>query len=774
MRRCCDCVTEGCTDCFQPDADNPCCRLGPDDHLMLKIERPGMDVPSKIPNPSCPQCLPFQNIPTSSFSRYEAAPAILVKYEPFEGDAATNGYHWFCDDGAFGEFAAPTRIEHIGALWKLWPPICPNLLTRTVGGNQVSFPGCCNNNCHCSVPNTGTAQYGGPADYLADPAVTGVCGLTDLTNQGNNPNLTNFQKDIIEENPAGWTNTFFSALTCQNACGPGSGSAGGTTLCDYSGYEWLQGIYDDQTWPFSNPSPEIYKHYYWVPPSGGASGFVEEDNILRRLSETIVAVYHPEKWYKRCESTYEYPIGDDKDCNRVTNWGCRVPEYFLYACAGVPIFSWEMKAMLDAGQITSQEYEWLFEARATNTPLGQTGQGRSLINKLETTHWNSNAPSGAALFQTKDWRGATLQDGSTVPGTETRVIRKDLIQYRNGASNPSTIVPDVFYKARPGGWAHVCRNPPRFVQGDGSAICNNALPGVEVRQKAPQVIRNRGCTITDESCSIETVTADTIGRPTYIVTDRCMSAAPVPVCTSCIRGSGCCNLCANDPFGSGNCAGCLPPPTQTCGGSQNNLCNQETYSATCTGIHFTWRGYWYDYTDSGSTPSRPEKCIASNSAYLWVVKDNCRDLNPDDDGPNSCNLGCPANPPEGLPPANEGIVPGTIATREWKCGCGTSHCPHSRGLGRVGVGSSGGLCLLDGTNGGSPGTPPSIGQGYNQKGPFDQDGCGRYLCNEGKNFVLGACCINGECVEGVTQAECEGCTGGVWQGWNSCCSGVSC
>jgi len=764
MRRCCDCVTEGCTDCFQPDANSACCRLGPDDHLMLKIPRPGMRVNTRIKNPACAQCDPFDGppgVPSASYTEYDSAPAILVKYEPFEGDAATNGYHWFCDDGSFGTVASENPIQHIGQLWRLWPPLCPGQTTRA--GSPA--PACCGNNCLCSRQNTSTVWYGGPADFYTDPLIVSVCGAVD-TPQGNNPNLTNFQRDVIEENQIDpLYNNWFSATNCSNSCGINT-ARDMTMFCDYSGYEWLQGIYDDQT-AGGNPSPKIYKHWYWD--NAGAGQVVEADN-LQRLAETIVAVYHPEKWYKRCESTYEYPIGDDQDCNRVVNWGCRTPEYFVYACAGVPIFSWEVRAMLDAGHITSAEFEWFFEARAKNLALGGGVVGKNLIQKLETLHWNASAPTGAAILQTKDWRGATLQDGSTVPTTEVRVIRKDLIQYRNGASNPATIVPDVFYKARQGGWVYVCRNPPRAITGSGTGICEFALTGAEIRQKAPQIIRNTGCTITDERCSTETVTDDTIGRPPYYVNDRCMTAAPVPVCTRCVSAGGCCDLCEDGVFDpGGSCEDCQPPPAVTCGGLQSSLCNQDSYSATCNAIHFVWRGYYYDYEED------QEVCIGSNSAYLWVVKDNCRDLDPDDSGPNSCELGCPANPAEGLPVAELGILPGTIATQQWRCGCQVDHCEASRGLAQFNLGAAGIFyCQTVNRNGNPSGNVPAIGPGQNQKGPYDQDGCGRYLCNEGKNFVLGACCINGECVEGVTEAECESCTGGVWQGWNSCCDGVSC
>ena len=740
VKRCCECEAEACGDCFAPDANSPCCRLGSRDFLMLKIPRPGFLDPIAIPGVHpCQSCPPSPGIQKGR-TQYAPAPDILVRYDPYDGPNITNGGAWFSDNGSFGCFDG----SDIYVLWNLWPPLCPQPEIRS---NGDTYPACCGNDCTCSAPPNGPVLYSGPFGTF-DGQTPGVCSLADLAGLTPiNSNLTKFQKDVIEANAL--NRTVSSYVNC-NTCSTGSVSA--EFSCDYEGYEWLDGIYDD----FANANGSLYRHFYWDPVAGGV-----QQSGPKRLAETLVTVFHKEKWYRQCETEYEYP--PTEDCEVVPNWDCRVPEYWIYVCGGIPIFSWEIREMLDAGIISNAEFEWFFQAVFENKPLASGVVGKTLIDKLETQHWNPNAPAGSAILQTKDWRGTVLQNGSTVPSSETRVIRKDLVRYPGGSR---AVVADQFFNARPGGWAHVCRGVSRGCTGDLGAFCQaGTLSGPEVEQQLPQVLRNHGCKTSENSpCSFPIRPSQNGITLSYDTGDKCFTAAPIPSCGICYNDAGnCVDVCSDWPDS------CSIPAATVCGTQFPGLCSQDVFSAECGGVHFKYLGFYHDQTGSPAAGGIQEKCVVENSAFLWVVKQGC---NADETQPFACSVGCPTNPVSTLAPAEWGIMPSLQATKDWLCNCNDSFCSKVRGVAFSGSSpvAATGFCFTEERTADDPTRPAP---GTPQKGPYDQDGCGRYLCNDGKSFTLGACCIGDECIDALTEPECTQC-GGTWQGKDSCCNGTQC
>ncbi len=709
-RRACCCDESGCTDCFSEGADTICCRLNKKDVLMLKIERPAWSMPrvQEVVNPlgsSCPCGIGGTSTRITGTDDYAAAADILVQYRHWEFDNELGGYTWFTENGSFGVRGSDFNGGY--DLWYLWPELCPQ--------QNGTKPACCNISCNCSAT---TPTYLGPKDTYLNSQAGDVCAQS-------NENLSTFQKQIIDGGPTPGR-LYANFYTCDDASQENI-----RTLCEFDGYEWLQGIYDDTN---------NYKHYYW-----NGSG-VSQAAGFHPLARTLVAVYHREKWYKACE---KYGPGVST-CAEVQNWGCRVPEYWIYGCAGLPIFSWEIREMYDAGKITQDEYEWFFEAEYTNQPISGGTYGKSLVNKLETSHWHAASDAaGYAILETRDWRGETFPGETTaVPSTEMRIIRKDLARW---SGRSKTVVDNQLFHARPGGWTHACAAPPRNGStASGSCAGENIMSGEDVAAAAPQVPREIACKNSGGVCDNSIYDfSDEITT----VEGKCFSASPFPQCHTCNPTDNCngCTVC-------GGCTDCDYNPIQKCGEEDGDVCFQDTWEADCNSIHFTFTAYYHDQTNNFDR----EKCVRQNHAYLWVINSNCEDV----DG--ACSIdACPPGPIENTPKRANHFI-GSTSTKFLTCGDRTNAamCDGAKRLIRD---PNGNFVCPGRVAKRLPIVDPDTAPGTAQKGPFDSDGCGRYLCNENRNFPIGACCLaNGTCIDAVTEAQCTSC-GGTWHGKDSCC-----
>lgn len=721
MRRCCDCVD--CADCFVSDADTPCCRLSPDEKLVLKINRPAWSAPLYLNVDSdCSSCAPGQSRLTGNRNYSDAEP-ILATYEHFAAmDVDQGGYCWFYDDGLFGCGGTVSPANNRTDLWGLWPEVCPQ--------KSGNLPACCNLSCACT---SGATM--GPIGYEGNTSA-GVCAT-------NNPNLSFFQHKIILEQPA--SRTFSSYSTCDDGT-----TLSATAACEYSGFEWLQGIYNDGR--NSSYSFQGYRHYYW----DGSAVVAEGGNstpTLRPLAWTLVAVFHREKWYKSCEKSDGI---NSSACEQVPNWACRVPEYWVYGCAGVPVFSWEIHEMYQANKLTQAEYEDFFEAMYLRKPIP-----RGVAKKLEESHFEHSG-SDYGILQTKDWRGATLPDGSQVPNTETRLIRKDLVSYT--ASGVRSVQANVFFKAREGGWTHACFYTPK---GCGSANCSGqdcSYSGSEVESEAPQIPRERGCRSSCVDCDYEVWESPQGNQQAR--GQACFTAAPAPQCATCTTGITCgsdCTVCNGCPTecGQGVIVGC--------GGQDGNaFCSQDMFEANCDSVHFTWTLTTNDQTNGPDN----EGCAYTNHAYLFVMNEGC-DNNAS--APYACSNGnCPGGPPTETEDRPSYFV-ATQPSKDYSCGDvpSSNYCEGARKMLKGNIDGGGTWYCPGGTIRSIPSPDPTADIPVNSAmaGPWTDRGCGRYLCNSSRNFPLGACCDpNGDCIDAVTEAQCLNCgAGSVWHGADSCC-----
>ena len=378
------------------------------------------------------------------------------------------------------------------------------------------------------------------------------------------------------------------------------------------------------------------------------------------------------------------------------------------------------------------------------------------MSKLETTHWYHADSTGLGILQLKDWRGTTLPGESTaVPNTETRLVRKDLARWSGGTK---TVVTHNFYNARPGGWTHVCRTPPKTCGTGGCA--GDRYSSDEIYDQAPQIPRETGCKLAGGDCDQSVYD---FPQDLRSVEQKCWTASPFPQCKTCEATDSCngeCDVCDD------SCAGCGEQTLTKCGGESAFVCAQDQWEANCNSIHFTFHIYYDNNTGNDDN----ERCVRVNHAWLFAINENCAA----DDGACSAS-DCPPGPVTETPNRALHYI-SLLTTKKRLCDQidSTYFCKGARQL------------LGDGSTWQCPGTlvkqpdanDPDRFPGTSQKGPYDSRGCGVYLCNDGRNDPLGACCVDDgttvTCLDAVTEKQCTECgeqTGysSVWHGANSCC-----
>ena len=736
---CCCGAVETCTDCFYGrDADTLCCRLSDKDVLMYNNPRPAGSKPVYLIPANC-------DCPVSEGSlSWNASVDIIVRYNHEPGDTAEQtSYKWFYDNGSFGTAGSNGNTTLDGVRCGLFP---------------VSESACCSDN---PTPGDATGWFG--------PSKANLC----YTSSGTFGQLSTLQKSCIRQGEPSAPSMTQNLIT--GTCEDGSALPSYRRVCPCAGsdqFSWLLDI-------ANNTDGEVYRHWYW---NTAGSGSVAEDANLCRLSQTLVAVFHSEMWYRACEkyppsiSDSVTPTGgsqDDKNAEaNGSTWRCRVPEWWIYACSGVPVFSWEIGLMEENGIISSAEMTYFFQQISENKPIGETAVGNALLQKLMTKTWNTSAPAGVGILQTKDWAGYTKNDGSVVPDTERRIVRKDLSKWSQIGGTPvnQVIEHDQFFYGRNGGWTHVCRTPKNVA--------------FDVTANIPQVPRGVGFRDGIDPCRA----AGTDGS--------CLTAAALPygttTCTSVTTSCGC-NVCdyldANDnpqiPFpgctGWIN-AGCNLGVNAGCDPLENpELCQGTRFAASCGGVHFQFSGYRANSEAEADEP--PFSCQETTHSHLWILNRTCDES--DDTAPKQCTSpGCPPAAYDGFDgvthltnpfvtrSVRRGVCDGTGATED------NTFC--DGGIGTVKVGRE--VCEItvpvkraDATKG-DPG--PAM------KPPYTSGTkCGTFLCNEKGPGTLGACCKTEggvtTCLDAVTAEQCENCNSesgvtAVWKGPNSCCENNPC
>lgn len=371
--------------------------------------------------------------------------------------------------------------------------------------------------------------------------------------------------------------------------------------------------------------------------------FVELEGT-ETLYKHLLAVVHRENWwtFDTCPDNPSPPLTIPNTPDELSPQ-CVVPEHFIYACSGVPLFDFDLDDAVDTDVITAGERCELVQALATgnNPPQG-------VLKKLYT----------AGYLKAKDWREEARQElielkalfptayaGCTIPECEDMPylgpVRKRYLQYCDGVwkglfpsdarvpelqldsaclADPwSGVYPEpgdddyddflfwkdrqwVYFHARPGGWDWVCWD-------------------VGPETDFPNVARRDS-----DACGGDCL--DVSGYPRDFVTQNCPPGEGAnETCEDCtnivVRSCGQASICPE--VGCADQDYCAAFPEN---GGGNSTCLPVMIGASCDGLHFVYGRVEFD--DSGPLSDCAgvgwryvPKCTILNQAYLYGIGRNC-------------------------------------------------------------------------------------------------------------------------------------------------------
>ena len=318
--------------------------------------------------------------------------------------------------------------------------------------------------------------------------------------------------------------------------------------CEYGDAYWfLQDVANHDT---------AHRYRHWIVVSGAVT-----ETSTQNLEQTMLCVVHKEKWWERGYNSLnqdDNPSASDSD-DAESN--CRTPKYWVFACSGVPLYSWEIKQL---SSLTTQQQDDVIIAIHNGDPIPE-----NLADILE-------------------------QDGILVAKDHERVdgkiIEKTLRYLNNDAGGADTTETAYFY-ARPGGWTYVCQ---KF----------SANPAVDLAAKFPQLPRRFSVGGVDwQTGAIECDQGSE---------DNCFTASPLP-------GNDCeCAFTGGPGGGCDPCAGligCAPGVLSACGGTSDIYCMEDVIVGNCKGV---WAQFSHYYKNL-ATDSNEYECGVSNDGYICRV-----------------------------------------------------------------------------------------------------------------------------------------------------------
>ena len=143
------------------------------------------------------------------------------------------------------------------------------------------------------------------------------------------------------------------------------------------------------------------------------------------LERTMLCVVHKEKWWDRVSNSLTLPIKDGGTQTDITAANCRTPKYWIFACSGIPLYTWEIREL---SSLTTAEQDDLIIKVTNGDAIPE-----AYCDTLE---------ADGILFA-KDYGRA---DG--------KVIKKTL-KFKIGRVPYTSI---SYFFARPGGWTYVCQD----------------------------------------------------------------------------------------------------------------------------------------------------------------------------------------------------------------------------------------------------------------------------------------------------------------------------
>ena len=274
-------------------------------------------------------------------------------------------------------------------------------------------------------------------------------------------------------------NSTFASKFQQDAINPGTSPHRSSNSvaddCEFGdSYLFLEGV-------ANSSSSSQYNHYVV-----NSSGVVVQTPSTRKLEETMLCVVHKEKWWVRDYNSLNHDDNSSVPDGSVDDQasGSRTPKYWIFACTGVPLYSWEIK---EVSSLTTTQQDQVLVAINNGDPIPE-----DLADILESD----------GILLVKDYER-----------TDGKIIKKTL-----KTSNGSVGI--EYFWGRPGGWTYVCQ---QFDQSPATAILK--FPQIARRSREPNA-----------------------SGSDFGGTNNCFTAAPIPtnncVCNSTGGPGGSCDPCS--------------------------------------------------------------------------------------------------------------------------------------------------------------------------------------------------------------------------------------
>jgi len=332
-------------------------------------------------------------------------------------------------------------------------------------------------------------------------------------------------------------------------------------------YKWLQGVSNRKT---SHRFKSWYVFQNSIRERFGGANF--------HLCETLLAVFHQEKWWRRYDHNFE-----NADPAVGGNHWCRTPIDWIFACSGIPVYGWELLDPLVYPELDDPNIAPGFDREDCFMRIHQQ-------NPLPLSYTNAMMAVGILSFYQP-------------PEGDDRPIRKRMRFYNTGTGGWQTS--ESRFYAREGGWDFVCNGATN----SGGNYENPEYP-MEGSNAWPNVARRSSTFGGTASCSGNKGYGNQYPDGSKLT---CWTAAPIPAEVTCDTGVSCGGVNACDMPGGG----CAVAFQSSCGGNGMfvKTCDSDAWSASCKSILFQYQSY----TEGGSDVDCPEYACSQHRAFLCVT-----------------------------------------------------------------------------------------------------------------------------------------------------------
>ena len=344
------------------------------------------------------------------------------------------------------------------------------------------------------------------------------------------------------------------------------------------------------------------------------------------LQSTFKFMLHNERWWKMPDDCATDAALYAPGAANAEVASDLVPEYWMYACTGIPIYEWEIEDALATGVINGDEYSDIMTAIAIPEVPPQAairrfakfyGEGndwrkdqqqiyQDLHARFPTAGYDAffQACSAMPLLAPFRKRCTNLFSAITNAASAVPLLHKDDVitelssKQAQWIAYPGSLTNEEDYNFwRERQWVYFSGKPAGWAWGDWATSEEDLINGMG---------RNGGTGGT----LLEGPLKAFMGLP-----------RPDATCVSCAATAACTTFPLNKPFCS-ECTGSCPDVTPLGACNPSNLCRRFIVAPKCEGIHFVFHQYIYENVlaiDCLSTTGE-HRCFYTVHSYLTAAK----------------------------------------------------------------------------------------------------------------------------------------------------------